>query len=82
MNLLVLLIIVTILFIIYIEIFVGGILLRDNSLGVKVFNFKSLFNFLLHPLHNSFLWNMKALDINYPFIIIVTVIIKYCVKLR
>jgi hypothetical protein len=81
MNLLLLLIIVTVLFIIYIEIFVGGILLRDNSLGVKVFNFKSLFNFLLHPLHNRFLWNIKALDINYLFIIIVTVIIKYCVKL-
>jgi len=75
MNLLLLLFIVTILFIIYIEYSVGGILLRINSKGIKIFNFKSLFNFLIHPLLNNFLWNIKALDINYPFIIGVTTFI-------
>ena len=79
MNLLLLLFIVTILFIIYIEYSVGGILLRINSKGIKIFNFKSLFNFLIHPLHNKFLWNIKTLDINYPFIIGITTIIYYCV---
>ena len=80
MNYILLLFIVTILFIIYIEYSVGGILLRINSKGVKIFNFKSLFNFLIHPLHNNFLWNIKALDINYPFIIGITTFIYYRVK--
>ena len=75
----ILLFIVTIFFIIYTEYSVGGILLRSNSKGIKIFNFKSLFNFLIHPLHNKFLWNIKTLDINYPFILGITTIIYYCV---
>ena len=78
--LLLLLFIVTIIFIIYTEYSVGGILLRSNSNGRKILNFKSLFNFLIHPLHNKFLWNIKTLDINYPFIIGITTIIYYAYK--
>ena len=73
MNLLKILGIVTIIFIIYVEYSVGGILIRYNSLGKKSFNFKSLLNFMIHPLHNRFLWNIKTLDINYPFIILSTI---------
>ena len=80
MNYILLLLIVTIFFIIYTEYSVGGILLRSNSKGRKIFNFKSLFNFLIHPLHNKFLWNIKTLDINYPFIIGITTIIYYAYK--
>ena len=74
MNYILLLFIVTIFFIIYTEYSVGGILLRSNSKGIKIFNF------LIHPLHNKFLWNIKTLDINYPFIIGITTIIYYAYK--
>ena len=74
-KLLFLLLIVTVIFIIYVEYSVGGILIRNNSLGKNVFNFKSLFHFMIHPLYNKFLWNFKTLDINYPFIILLTIFI-------
>ena len=75
MNLFLFLLIITILFIIYIEYFVGGILIRSNSSGNKSFNFISLLNFMFHPLNNKLLWDFKSLDINYPFIILISIII-------
>ena len=75
MNLFLFLLIITILFIIYIEYFVGGILIRSNSSGNKSFNFISLLNFMFHPLHNKLLWDFKSLDINYPFIILISIFI-------
>ena len=69
------LILITILFIIYVEYSVGGILIRYNSWGNKSFNILSMLNFLVHPLYNSYLWNIKTLDINYPFILMITTIV-------
>tara|TARA_B000000460_G_C21332398_1_gene313389 strand:- start:112 stop:363 length:252 start_codon:yes stop_codon:yes gene_type:complete len=81
MKYLSLIFIVTIIFIIHVENSVGGILLRNNSEGIKVFNFSSLFNFLIHPFHNRFLWNIKLLDINYPFVIGITTFFYYFKKI-
>jgi len=62
---------ITIIFIIYSEYSIGNILFRQNSLGTISINILSLLHFLIHPLYNSFLWNIENLDINYPFILII-----------
>lgn len=69
--------IVTVLFIIYVEYSVGGILWRQTSSGMKSFNFGSLFNYLIDPLRQKFLWNKELLDVNYVFVVIVSSIIYY-----
>ena len=73
MNLLIYLLIITILFILYSEITVSNIFLRIDSENKRSFNFSSLFHFLTHPFHNLFLWNQRLLDINYCFIISISI---------
>ena len=70
-------IIITILFIVYVEYSVGGILFRPNGLGKTVINIRSLLSYLIHPLYNRFLWNPELLDVNYPFVIIVSSLFYY-----
>lgn len=77
MNYLLYIFIVTVLFIIYVEYSVGGILWRQTSSGVKSFNFGSLFNYLIDPLRQKFLWNVELLDVNYVFVVIISSIIYY-----
>jgi hypothetical protein len=77
MNYLTYITIITILFIIYVEYSVGGILWRQTSSGIKSFNFNSLFNYLIDPLRQKFLWNIELLDVNYVFVVIVSSLIYY-----
>ena len=77
MNYLLYISIITVLFIIYVEYSVGGILWRQTSSGLKSFNFNSLFNYLTDPLRQMFLWNKELLDVNYVFVVIVSSIIYY-----
>lgn len=67
--------IITILFIIYSEYSVGSILFRPDSYGNIYMNFGSMINFMMNPFYKSDLWNFATLDINYAFIIIISVII-------
>lgn len=70
--------IITILFIIWVEYSVGGILFRQNSSGKYAMNISSLINYLFNPLFNKFLWHTSLLDVNYIFIIILSSLIyKY-----
>jgi len=69
MNVFLYIIAITISFTIYIECSVTGIFLRQNSLGKSSYNFYSLFSYLIDPLHNSFLWNIQLLDVNYIFVL-------------
>ena len=71
------LLIITILFIIYIEYSIGGILIRENSKGNSSFNILSLLNFMINPLYNKFLWNTSLLDVNYIFILILYSVFYY-----
>ena len=34
-------------------------------------------NFMLYTLHNKLLWNFKALNINYPFVLTLSIILYY-----
>lgn len=77
MNYLLYIIIITVLFIIYVEYSVGGILWRQTSSGMKSFNFNSLFYYLTDPLRQKFLWNIELLDVNYVFVVIVSSLIYY-----
>ena len=77
MNVNLYIIAITISFVIYVEYSVTGILFRPNSLGKSSFNFYSLFSYLIDPLHNSFLWNIQLLDVNYIFVLGISLFLYY-----
>jgi len=54
-------------FITYVEYSVGNILYRPSSNNNTVINLPSLLNYLLHPLHNTLLWHVNLLDVNFIF---------------
>ena len=66
---------VTILFVIYSEYSVGQILFRPDSVGKISMNLKSLLGFLMNPFHTRDLWSLQTLDINYAFVMILSLIL-------
>ena len=75
-NLILSIIAFTLLFLIYIEVYVGSIMLRYNSENKLYFNLWSGLNFLIHPLYDKFLWNVNSLHMNYPFMVAIFVAIN------
>ena len=65
----------TIFFIVWAEYSVGSILFRPGQTGEIRIIPTSMINFMMSPFHQSHLWNMTTLDINYPFFIGYTVLI-------
>jgi hypothetical protein len=73
--------IITILFILYIEYSVGSIIFRDGVKGVKEFVPLNIIHYLFNPLHNHFLWKYHLLDVNYIFTIVISTILYYNIPL-
>ena len=68
------LLLITIVFILYVEYSVGNILWREGINGMKTFQLHGIIHYLINPLYNSFLWNFQLLDVNYVFVIVVSTI--------
>jgi len=67
----------TLCFIIFIECYFGSILFRRDSVNKLSMNIPSLLYFLIHPLHNSFMWNKEIVIGNYPFMLSLAIILYY-----
>ena len=61
-------ILITFVFVLWIEYSVTNILFRYNAQGIKTLNLKSLFYYLLNPFYKKTLWTINTLDINYAFV--------------
>jgi len=72
MNYFLYILIITLLFLIYVELSVGGIVYRVNASGKKNIQFGNIIHYLVDPLHNKFLWNPSLLDVNYVFVFLVS----------
>lgn len=82
MNLFQIIIIVTILFIIYYQIFVGSIFFRgDNPYSLLNFlsGMRAMVNHAINPLHSSAMWKPQLLNVNYIFILIITISVYYLI---
>jgi hypothetical protein len=79
MNYFIYILIITVIFLIYVESSVGGIVYRVNASGKKKFQLGNIIHYLLDPLHNRFLWNIQLIDVNYIFVFIISTIL-YKVK--
>lgn len=79
-NLVLSIIAFTLLFLIYIEAYVGNIMFRYNSENKLYFNLWSGLNFLMHPLYDKFLWNINSLHMNYPLILVIFIAINLILR--
>ena len=72
MNYFIYILIITVIFLIYVELSVGGIVYRVNASGIKNVQLGNIIHYLVDPLHNKFLWNLSLLDVNYVFVFLVS----------
>ena len=78
MNYFIYILIITVIFLIYVELSVGGIVYRVNASGKKNIQFGNIIHYLVVPFHNKFLWNLSLLDVNYVFVFLVaSVLYRY-----
>ena len=75
------LLMITIIFITYIEYSVRNIVYREGVTGVKEFVPLNIIHYLVNPLHNHFLWRYHLLDVNYIFTIIISTVLYYNIPL-
>ena len=69
--------IITILFLIYVEYSVGNVIYRIDVSGLRSINILHILKYLVEPFTNRFLWNIRLLDVNYIFILIISIIIYF-----
>lgn len=67
--------IITIIFLLYVELTVGNVIYRVVASGEKKINVFNGLAFLIEPLKNSFLWNWKVLDLNYIVVLSLSTIL-------
>ncbi len=77
MNFLFFILIITILFLLYVEYSVGNIMYRINASGKHTFSLLNGLHYMIEPFHNSFLWKFQVLDVNYIFILGLSTICYY-----
>jgi len=75
-------ILLTLIFITYIEYDIGNIVFRQDSSGKIIFTLYGLASYLLDPLTNSFLWNWELLRYNYIIWITIYSFIVYLYNAR
>ena len=73
MRLIHLLLLVSILFFFYVEYSIGNVFYRIDSSGTKVFHICNIFNYMIEPFRKPILWNYELLDVNYVFIMFITI---------
>jgi len=79
MNLkfLIYILLITILFVCYVEYSVGNVIYRVGADGLKSFRLMNIVYYLIDPLYNHFLWKLNLLDVNYIFTIVISTILYY-----
>ena len=73
-NYILYILLITFIFIIYIEFSVGNIIWRQGVTGLKEFQPRNIIHFLINPLYNEFLWKYQLLDVNYIVFVVISTI--------
>ena len=81
MKLFIYLFVITILFLIYIEFSVGNVIYRVTSDGTKKILLENIIHYLIEPFKNGYLWKLSVLDLNYIFILVLSLIIYHNINL-
>lgn len=82
MKLFIYLFVITILFLIYVECSVGNVIYRVTSDGSRKILVKNIIHYLIEPLKNGYLWKLSVLDLNYIFVIVLSLIIYHNINLK